>query len=288
MKAAIIGAGFLGEQIYKDLLSICDEIILTHHKNKKYPNSKEFDFFIDDIGKIIEGKKIDVVFLSAKIEFEEDEKKLTESMTRFLESCKKSRIVYISSDGIFEGESGSYKESDIPHPVTLYGKNLKLCEELVKKYSDNYCIARPSYMYGFVDSHLDSRFEKIKKDITEGRKISRFTDMYKSPLSYQQASEAIVKLAASEYNGTVHIRGERMSVYDFTREGMEALGLSTENLIGETMPKEKPVDFLPDTSLDNGLMRELTGVEPLGVKESFKLSMPKFIDTNALPKKYLR
>lgn len=45
MKAAIIGTGFLGEQIYEDILPICNEMILTHHKNKKYPDSKEFDFF---------------------------------------------------------------------------------------------------------------------------------------------------------------------------------------------------------------------------------------------------
>ncbi|PIP26602.1 MAG: hypothetical protein CO140_02405 [Candidatus Moranbacteria bacterium CG_4_9_14_3_um_filter_40_7] len=288
MKAAIIGTGFLGEQIYKDLLPICDEIILTHHKNKKYPDSKEFDFFNDDISNILSGKKIDTVFLSAKIEFEKDDKRLADAMTRFLDSCKGSRIMYISSDGIFDGESGSYKESDVPHPVTLYGKNLEICEELVKKYANNYCIVRPSYMYGFVDSNMDSRFRKVSKDVAEEKRITRFTDMYKSPLSYQQASEAIVKLASSEYNGVVHVCGERMSVYDFTKEGMEALGLSTEDLIGEPMPKEKPVDFLPDTSLDNSLMRELTNVEPSNIREGFENSRPKLIDANALPKKYLR
>lgn len=270
MKAAIIGTGFLGEQIYKDLLPICDEIILTHHKNKKYSNSKEVDFFTDDISSILGDKKIDVVFLSAKIEFEEDERRLAEAMIRFLKACKDSRVIYISSDGIFGGEDGLYKESDIPHPVTLYGKNLKLCEELVQSYLENYCIIRPSYIYGFVNSRLDSRFEKIKREVAEGKIITRFTDMFKSPLSYQQISKATVKLAMLDYRGIVHVCGERKSVYDFMKEGMEALEISTENLIGEPMPKDKPVDFLPDTSLDNSLMRKLTGIEPLGVKESFE------------------
>lgn len=288
MNAAIIGIGFLGEQLYKDLLPICDEIFLTHHKNKKYPDSKEFDFFNDDFRSIIGDKKIDTVFLSAKIEFEKDEKRLAEAMTKFLESCRYSRVIYISSDGIFDGESGSYKESNTPHPVTLYGRNLELCENLVKKYSKNYCIIRPSYMYGFVESRLDSRFGKIKREIDAGEKISRFTDMYKSPLSYHQASEATVKLAISDYKGIVHVCGERKSVYDFTKEGMEVLGISTENLIGEPMPKEKPIDFLSDTSLDNSLMQELTGIKPFSIKEGFESSMPKMIDTNALPKKYLR
>lgn len=284
MKSAIIGTGFLGEQIYSDLLPICDEIILTHHKNKKYPDSKKFDFFIDDIRNILNGKKIDAVFLTSKIEFEEDKRKLINTMVHFLESCKNIKIVYISSDGIFEGKSGLYKESDIPNPITLYGKNLKICEELVKKYSDNYCIIRPSYMYGFVNEHLDSRFEKIKNDIANDKKVVRFTDMYKSPLSYKQASQTITKLALSNYIGTVHVCGKRMSVYDFTKEGMKALYLPIENLIGKPMPKEKPIDFLPDTSLDNSLMRELTDIEPSSIKEGFENSRPNLIDINALPK----
>lgn len=271
MKSAIIGTGFLGEQIYSDLLPIYDKIILTHHKNKKYPDSKKFDFFTDDISNILNGEKIDAVFLPAKIEFEENEKKLINAMIHFLKSCKNSRIIYISSDGIFEGKSGLYKESDIPNPVTLYGKNLKICEELIKKYSDNYCIIRPSYMYGFVNSRLDIRFKKIKNDVADGKKIVRFTDMYKSPLSYKQVSQTITKLVLSNYIGTVHVCGKRMSVYDFTKEGMEALYLPIENLIGEPMPKEKPIDFLPDTSLDNSLMHELTDIEPSSIKDGLKI-----------------
>ncbi len=288
MISAIIGTGFLGEQIYKDISPICDEIILTHHKNKKYPNSKEFDFFSGDIREVFKDKKVDTVFLSAKIEFEKDEKKLEDATTRFLKSCKGSRIIYISSDGIFDGKSGSYKESDIPNPVTVYGKNLDICEKLVKKYSNNYCIIRPSYMYGFVNSYLDSRFRKIKKDVFENKKIVRFTDMYKSPLSYKQASEAIVNLALSNYIGVAHVSGERKSVYDFTKEGMEAMGMSTKNLVGESMPKEKPIDFLPDTSLDNSLMQKLTGIVPLSVKESFENLKISSIDKNLLPRKYFR
>lgn len=288
MKSAIIGTGFLGEQIHKDLLSICDEIIPTHHKNKKYPNSKKFDFFSDDVGALFKDEKIDIVFLPAKIEFAEDENKLKDAMIRFVDFFKNSRIVYISSDGLFDGKKGLYKETDTPDPVTLYGKNLKICEELIKKYSDNYCIIRPSYLYGFVNSHLDSRFEKIKREVANDNKIIRFTDMYKSPLSYKQASEAINKLALSNFKGTIHVSGERMSVYDFTKEGMEALKISTANLIGEPMPKEKPIEFLSDTSLDNSLMYELTEIKPLSIKEGFENSKKESIDVNALPKKYFR
>jgi dTDP-4-dehydrorhamnose reductase len=271
MKAAIIGTGFLGEQIYNDILPICKNIILTHHKNKKYSNSKEFDFFTDDIGKIFNGEKVDLVFLPAKIEFIEDEKLLRDAMILFLKACQKSRVIYISSDGIFDGEKGLYKESDIPKPITLYGKNLKVCEDLVKKYSNNFCIIRPSYLYGFVNSILDNRFKKIKEEVARDKKVVRFTDMFKSPLSYVQASKAITKLALSDYQGIVHVCGKRKNLYDFTKEGMEALDISTKTLFGEPMPEKRPLDCLPDTSLDSSLVQKLTGIKPFSIKESFKL-----------------
>lgn len=288
MKAVIIGTGFLGQQIFNNIGDSCEEVILTHNKNKKYPDSKEFNFFSDDISKIIGNKKIDVIFLPAKIEFIENAKVLKSAIAKFIETTKNSRLVYISSDGIFDGKQGFYKESDIPNPVTLYGRNLKICENVIRRSSENYCIVRPSYIYGYVNSVLDSRFEKIKGDVVEGRKITRFTDMYKSPLNYEQAAQAIVELAMSDYVGTVHISGERISVYEFTRQGMEALGLSTENLVGKPMPTEKPVDFLADTSLDNSLMRKLTNVEPFSIKEGFKNSEIHPVDKNSLPSKYLR
>ena len=267
MRVAIIGAGFLGEQIYRDILPSCDEVILTHCKNKKYPDSRKFDFFADKVEDIFGNKKVDIVFLSAKIEFAKDEEILKDAMIRFLQACQGSRVIYISSDGIFDGKKGQYRETDLPGPITLYGRNLKICEDLVKKYASNYCIIRPSCLYGFVAGALDSRLEKARTEIGENKKIIRFDDMYKSPLSYIEASRISIKIALLGYIGIVHISGKRMSVFEFTKKGLEALGVATKNLSGVSMPTKRPIDFLPDTSLSFDLMKELTSISPLDINE---------------------
>lgn len=274
MKPLIIGTGFLGEQLYYDLKKIVDKVIVTHKTNRKFSTSYEFDFFINDIENTFCNEEIDTVFISAKIEFIEDEALLKRKMTEFTEWAKNKRVIYISSDGIFDGEKGNYSEADSIHPVTLYGRNLNTCENSIRTSIKNYCIIRPSYLYGLMNNNLDSRFKKIQKDISDGKEISRFTDMYKSPLSYKQASEYIVKVSLSDFVGTVHISGPRMSIYDFTKKGMEILGMPTDVLKGERMPVEKPVDFLPDTSLDSSFVQELTNIIPLGIKESFKAFYP--------------
>lgn len=256
--------------MYQEIKDLYDEVILTHNKNKKYSESRQFDFFTDDIAEVFAGKKIDVIFLPTKIEFIEDEMLLKKAMLRFLKATRGSRIIYISSDSVFDGQRGLYKENDMPNAVHLYGRNLRICESLVKENAKNFCIVRPNHLYGFVDGKLDKRFQKTKEEFTEGRNIVRFTDMYRSPLSYQQAAQAIAKVASLQYQGILHISGKRMNFFDFTKAGMEALGMSAENLVGEKMPVEKRAEFLPDTSLDYALMEELTDVYPLSIKESFE------------------
>lgn len=270
MKIAIIGTGFLGEAVFSVVTKRNVEVVTTYNTNKKFKDSLQYDFFNDDPKDIFPKEKIDIVILTAMLEFTEDERALERSVKCFLEYFLDTRVVYISSDGIFDGSQGNYTESDIPHPITLYGRNLELYENLVREHAKNHCIVRPSYMYGFVGGKLDTRLKQVREEVAQGNKITRFTDMYKSPLSYRQASEAITALAFSRYIGTVHIAGPRMSVYDFTRQGMEALGVSTELLVGGPMPIPRPQGFLPDTSLNYDLMGKLTRIKPKSIAESLK------------------
>lgn len=270
MRVAVIGTGFLGEALCYTLKERGVDVVMTHLTHKKFDESLRYDFFHDDPAQVFTGVKFDIVIIPAKIEFTEDSALLTLAMESFLSYLKSSRVVYISSDGIFDGQQGMYTESDLPHPVTLYGRNLALCEGLVRSRVGNYCIIRPSYMYGFVSGVLDNRLETARTELNQGKEVTRFTDMYKSPLSYRQAAEIISTLAISDYLGVVHMSGQRMTVFDFTREGMEALGVPTTGLHGTLMPTPRPEDMLADTSLDNSLMQELTGIKPLSIRESLE------------------
>lgn len=270
MRVAIIGMGFLGEAVFSVVTKRDIEVVTTYHTHRKFDASLQYDFFKDNPKDIFPAEKIDIVILTAMVEFAEDEQLLRSSMERLLEYFRDSRMVYVSSDGISDGSKGNYAESDIPHPVTLYGRNLMLCEGLVREYVKNHCIVRPSYLYGFVGGILDTRLKKVREEVSQGKTVTRFTDMYKSPLSYRQASEAITALAFSRYVGAVHIGGPRMSVYDFTKAGMEALKIPTDTLVGEPMPMPRPHDFLQDTSLNCDLMRKLTHIKPKSILESLK------------------
>lgn len=66
--------------------------------------------------------------------------------------CQKEKIklVYISTDTVFDGEKGNYKEEDIPNPINYYSLT-KLLGECFVKMLDNYLIIRTSFiMYNYV------------------------------------------------------------------------------------------------------------------------------------------
>jgi hypothetical protein len=64
----------------------------------------------------------------------------------------------------------------------------------------------------------------------------------------------------------VHVAGERLSVFDFHRQAMDALGVDTRRLQIGTMPPM--AGMLRDTSLCSTLWQTLTRVKPLTIHET--------------------
>ena len=231
-----------------------------------------FDFWHDDIALLLEQTGADTVIFTAAVEPDAPTLELRERAAHFLEACAAQRVVYLSSDAIFDGTKGNYRESDEPSPATLYGENLAVLEPLVLSSCKNACIVRPSYLYGFSAGELDPRLSGVRQRLLAGEHIYYAQDMFKSPMEVGLAAEAVAKLALSDYSGTVHISGVRTSVYDFYQGSMSVLGIPTETLYANTLPADAPIprDAVPrDTSLDATLMTRLTGVLVLSVEGAF-------------------
>ena len=138
------------------------------------------------------------------------------------------------------------------------------CEALIRAKLDDYLILRPSYVYGSA-TVLDKRLQQVKTALENGEVLS-FDDMYKSPLGVKQLVEAAVDLASSNYIGALHVAGERLSVYDFHRRAMAALGVSTARLMPESTPPNS--NFLRDTSLNSDKAWELLGRSPESLEQT--------------------
>ena len=230
-----------------------------------------FDFWHDDVAPLLEQTNADTVIFTADVEPDAPTLELQKRATHFFEACAARRVVYLSSDAIFDGTKGNYGESDEPLPVTFYGENLAVLEPLVSHLCKNACIIRPSYLYGVSVGELGPRLSGVRQRLLAGEAVYYAQDMFKSPMEVGLAAEAVVKLALTGVTGIVHISGARTSVYNFYQDAMRVLGVPTETLHANTLPADAAAsqNTVPgDTSLNATLMTRLTGVPVLSVGEA--------------------
>lgn len=139
------------------------------------------------------------------------------------------RLVYISTDYVFSGEKGMYKEADELLPQNKYAWS-KLGGECAVQMLDNYVIIRLSF----------------GPDIFPYK--AAFTDQYTSRESASVIAKKIKNIVVSDFKGVIHIGGDRKSVYEY------ALSLGAEN-IDKISIKDMSVKMPTDTSLDCSLYK---------------------------------
>jgi dTDP-4-dehydrorhamnose reductase len=132
-------------------------------------------------------------------------------------SHRGARLIYTSTDLVFDGTRGNYTEADSPAPQSYYGKTKYLGELEISNICSNYVILRLSILYGRGNGFRHSFFEKLEQQALRGDRATLFVDQFRSPLYIEDAVEAITRLASSkDQKGLFHLGGpERMSWFEF-------------------------------------------------------------------------
>ncbi len=128
------------------------------------------------------------------------------------EAGKKSNplLVQISSDYIFNGDSGQYREQDTPKPLGNYGASKLAAEKSIRSGKLEYIIARTQILYGtgikVRPNFVTWAIEKLK----QGEKIRIVNDQIGNPTYVEDLAEAIFRLIMKEEYGIFHIAGNEI------------------------------------------------------------------------------
>lgn len=141
-----------------------------------------------------------------------------------LDACKKvgAKVIYITTNGVYDGKNSPYSESDEPKPIDYYGKTKHEAEKLVENSGIPFIIVRLITMYGW--NNPQSRENPLTWQIRVlGRNKTPLTmvdDMFNNFLSVEEASNVIWKLVSQfkKYaNESFNIAGkECISRYAFS------------------------------------------------------------------------
>jgi dTDP-4-dehydrorhamnose reductase len=130
----------------------------------------------------------------------------------------KARFVYISTDYVFDGEKGDYREEDAPGPVNRYGESKLLGEEWVRRCCSGALILRTT-MFGLKIPPTKGLMETLVEALRSGRPLFRFTDQYFTPLYTGYFSELILRFVSLGARGLFHVGAKaKISRCEFSRQ----------------------------------------------------------------------
>jgi len=182
-------------------------------------------------------------------------------------------VVYVSTDYVFDGEKGMYRETDDPSPINFYGFSKLKGEQAIRDLLSDYLIARSSVIYGSVPASGKMNFALWLLDVLgNGKSATVVTDQYVSPTLNTNLAEMILDAIDRRITGTLHLAGaSRVSRYEFALCLCKEWGLRSSLLQEASMRSMKWVAKRPrDSSLDVSKAMTSLRIKPLTVSESLK------------------
>ena len=291
-KTLIIGSSsFIG----RHLSSIYREhLILTYYKNK-IKNGIKFDILKDNISSILEQNNVkQVILIGGVINFNTIKKNYqyaksinVDNMSRIINDIISygAKVIYFSSESVFDGKIGDYKETYTPLPKFIYGEQKYQIEQYIKLKTNNYLIFRISKV--FSSDQIDNTFiTNWLKQLLNNETILIAQDNILTPIHINDCVMIIIKLIKNEEQGIFNI----CSADKFSRLEMFNIILSEYKKYHTFTGKIKLVylndiigaEQLPiNTSLNYSKTYKATGIEPLKFKKISKEIIKDFITENS-------
>lgn len=227
------GSGLLGSEIKKLIPRSC------------FPSHEEFDVTNYELMKnYLEGRNIKkIVHAAAVTSPPKVEKEILKALdtniigtSNIAKLCYNNgiKLIYISTDYVFNGKEGNYSEEDSVSPVNKYAWS-KLGGECAVRMCDNSLIIRTSF------GPNEFPYEKA------------FTNQWTSRESVSVIAKKLVNILDRDINGVIHLGGTRKTVYEYARE------ISPDKEIGKISTDEINFKIPKDTSLNCKKYDQLVG-----------------------------
>ncbi|CAM1373071.1 NAD(P)-dependent oxidoreductase [Tenacibaculum litopenaei] len=132
----------------------------------------------------------------------------------------KCHLIHLSTDFVFDGQRGYYKEEDAVNPLSYYGKSKVRSEEVLQESNCLYTVLRTILVYGKVfDMSRSNIVLWVKGALERGEEINVVTDQYRMPTYVVELAKACELAIAKASYGTFHISSNTlMSIYEIAQE----------------------------------------------------------------------
>lgn len=130
-----------------------------------------------------------------------------------VKSCEANatRLIYLSTDFVFDGKHGPLDESAIPAPVNYYGECKAEAESIVSNSNTPWAIIRTVLVYGITPDLSRSNIVLwVKNSLEQGKAINVVNDQFRTPTLAEDLADGCVRVLRKNASGIFHISGEEM------------------------------------------------------------------------------
>jgi len=122
----------------------------------------------------------------------------------------KSFFIFVSTDFVFDGDRGMYKEEDQRRPVNYYGRTKMDAEDAVMDYEYDWTIVRTVLVYGKPQTGRDNLLTIVKNKLEKGESYNVFNDQVRTPTYVEDIAGAIITIIEKRAKGIFHISGDEV------------------------------------------------------------------------------
>lgn len=293
MKILITGSnGLLGQKIVDLHLKNPTgfELVATSVGANRHPNQTGYSYTPLDITdpkavlEVLKNHRPDVVINTAAMtnvdqcekEREACRKLNVDAVANLIAGCEAigAHLVHLSTDFIFDGKSGPYKEDDVPNPLSFYGQSKWDAEQLLEKSQVSHAILRTVLVYGV--SHQMSRSNIVlwvRDSLMQNKPLRVVNDQFRTPTLAEDLANACIAAALKKAQGVYNVSGaELMSIIELVLRVAAFFKLDTSNITSSTSADlGQPANRPPKTGFIIDKARRELGYEPTPFEEGLAL-----------------
>jgi len=182
-----------------------------------------------------------------------------------------SHFIHLSTDFIFDGRNGPYREEDAPAPLSIYGHSKLDSERIVKDAGlAKWAIARTIIVYGIAEGLSRSNVVLWAKSALEkGEPIKVVDDQWRMPTLAEDLADGCIRIASQGATGIYHLSGpDGMSILELVERVGRFFHLDTSVVTpGKSATLGQPAQRPPRTGFVLDKARRDLGYAPRSLED---------------------
>ena len=130
----------------------------------------------------------------------------------------KGKIIHLSTDYVFDGTSGPYKEDDPLNPLSIYGKTKLASEHILLEKDIKNLVIRGNVLYDYSPHTSASFLNWVVSSLKDNQEIKVVEDQFNNPTWTRSMSDIIELSIENDLEGIIHWGDSvHISRYEFAK-----------------------------------------------------------------------